>query len=227
MIAKNILSVQERIKAACVRSGRNSDDVTLIAVSKFHTIPEIREVMAAGMANFGENKAQELATKFQALENSVIWHFLGHLQTNKVKQVVDSASYIHSVDSMKIAEEIAKQAEKKEKIQNILLEIKTSDEESKFGLTDREEIYKIADFCMNRKGINLCGLMTMAPFVDDEQIIRTSFRRLFALKQLMIEKGFPVNHLSMGMTGDFELAIEEGATMVRIGTAIFAERNYN
>jgi len=226
MISENIQLIRQRIKDACLRSGRQPGDVTLIAVSKNFEVSHIREAMAAGMNQFGENKPQELRDKFTEIGNAVTWHLIGHLQTNKVKYAVDAADFIHSIDSMKLAEEVSKQAEKRSKKQNILLEVKTSDEEAKSGLTDADAVMRTAEYCMTQEHLQLCGLMTMAPFVDDETIIRASFRELYELREKMLSRGFPVKALSMGMTGDFEIAIEEGATLVRIGTAIFGVRNY-
>jgi PLP dependent protein len=226
MISENIQLIRERIKDACLRSGRQLGDVTLIAVSKNFEVSHIREAMAAGMTRFGENKPQELRAKFAEIGNTVTWDLIGHLQTNKVKYAVDTADFIHSIDSLKLAEEVSKQAAKKSKKQNILLEVKTSDEETKFGMADADAVMRTAEYCMSQEHLQLCGLMTMAPFVDDEAVIRTSFRDLYELREKMLSRGFPVKELSMGMTGDFEFAIEEGATLVRIGTAIFGVRNY-
>ena len=226
MISENIQLIRQRIKDACLRSGRQPGDVTLIAVSKNFEVSYIKEAIAAGMNQFGENKPQELRDKFAEIGNAVTWHLIGHLQTNKVKYAVDTADFIHSIDSMKLAEEVSKQAEKRLKKQNILLEVKTSDEDTKFGMVDVDAVMRTAEYCMTQEHLQLCGLMTMAPFVDDETIIRASFRELYELREKMLSRGFPVKELSMGMTGDFELAIDEGATLVRIGTAIFGVRNY-
>ncbi|MBI5726740.1 MAG: YggS family pyridoxal phosphate-dependent enzyme [Ignavibacteriales bacterium] len=226
MIAENIRILQDRIARATERAGRNTDEVTLIAVSKTVGVPEVRLAMQAGLRTFGENFAQELRDKASEITDDVAWHFIGHLQTNKVKYVAGAASFIHSVDSVKLTAEIDKEAGKRQKVIKILLEIKTSDEESKHGVQNEDDAFTLADYCMKAEHLELCGLMTMAPFVDDATIVRNSFRSLRLLKEKMTASGYPVQHLSMGMTLDFEIAIEEGATMIRVGTAIFGERIY-
>ena len=174
--------------------------------------------------DFGENKAQELKSKYPRCPSDINWHFIGHLQTNKVKDVVPIVSLIHSVDSIKLAKEIDKRAQKNNKIQNILLEINTSGEESKYGLQNYEQIFELAEFCKDLPGVKLLGLMTMAPFTDDSIMIRKSFGSLNNIFRKLNDEGFELKELSMGMTNDFEIAIEEGSTMVRIGTAIFGSR---
>ncbi len=226
MISENIRLILEQVRKKCSDVGRNPSEITLIAVSKNFGAGEINEAFNCGVNNFGENKAQELKDKFEIIGNAVNWHFIGHLQTNKVKYVVKAADYIHSVDSLKLAEEINKQAEKISKNIKVLLEIKTSDEVTKYGLSDFNEIQKISAFCNNASNLQLVGLMTMAPFVDDEQLIRNSFAALRHIKERLNNSGFKIKELSMGMTNDFNIAIEEGATMLRIGTAIFGGRNY-
>lgn len=227
MIRENIEIVRNQIEAACKRAGRSSNEITLVAVSKTFSVNEINEAEKAGLKIFGENKAQELLNKFEILKDSVIWHFIGTLQSNKAKFVVPCAEYIHSVDSLKLLKEIEKNAIKINKVQKFMLEIKTSFEESKHGLNEESEIIEILDYAGNSKNLSAEGLMTIAPFVDDEKLIRKSFRSLRELKEKLNSKGFILKELSMGMTGDFEIAIEEGSTMVRIGSAIFGTRNYN
>ncbi len=224
MIFESLSRVRERVEIACTKVGRNPSDVLLIAVSKTRGIPEIRETIQAGQTHFGENKAQELRDKFAEIGDSVTWHFIGSLQSNKVKYVIPTASYIHSVDSLKLAQEIAKQAESKEKKMNCLIEFKTSTETSKAGTANKDDVFQIAEFMKSNPAITLCGLMTIAPFVDDRALVRKSFSDLAALREEMQQAGFSLPHLSMGMTDDFELAIEYGATMVRIGSAIFGSR---
>lgn len=227
MIAQNVKNIIDKVDYCCKKNGRKNSDVTIIAVSKNFGVEEIREAYNASMINFGENKAQELEAKFSQLGNMVNWHFIGHLQVNKVKYVAKSAGVIHSVDSIKLADEINKRAANLDKVQNILLEIKTSDEASKFGLTDENEIIKLAEHCAVSSNLKLLGLMTIAPFTDDEKLIRKSFAGLRDLKERLNLRGHSLTELSMGMTHDFEIAIEEGSTLLRIGTAIFGERNYN
>ncbi|MFC2094441.1 YggS family pyridoxal phosphate-dependent enzyme [Bacteroidota bacterium] len=226
MIAENIKRLWERINAQCAASGINSEEIKLIAVSKYFGLDSITEAKNYGITSFGENKAQELRDKFELLGNEVSWHFIGTLQRNKAKYVVKAASLIHSVDSISLADEINKHAAKNNKIQDILLEIKTSFEETKAGLNQEEQIIKLVEHCKTLPNINLTGLMTMAPYTDDKQLIRKSFSELFKLKDKINQQGFTLTELSMGMTSDFEIAIDEGATMLRIGSAIFGQRNY-
>jgi len=227
MLTEKIKIVREKIEKKCLEIGRDVSEVTLIAVSKFQPPEAILNAFENGIENFGENKAQELKKKTELIKEKIIWHFIGHLQTNKVKFVINSANFIHSVDSLKLAKEIEKRAKSAGKKPFLLLEINTSGEENKYGLRQKENILSVADFCKNSPFLNLVGLMTMAPFTDDEKIIRTSFSRLRKLKDELNGLGFNLKHLSMGMTNDFEIAIEEGSTMLRIGTAIFGPRNYS
>ena len=227
MITDNIKSLRDKIAETCIKVNRNPGDVKIIAVSKNFGVNEILEALNGGMHDFGENKAQELDSKFAQLGNKVTWHFIGHLQRNKVRFAVNSADYIHSVDSLQIAIDINKRAESLNKIQKILLQVKTSDEETKSGISDENEILDIAKYCMEFKNIELTGLMTIAPLTDDRNLIRKSFKYLSNLKANLKSNGIFLNELSMGMTDDFDIAIEEGATMLRIGTAIFGERDYS
>ena len=225
MIAENIKHLNERIAAKCLEFKRNPEEIRLIAVSKFFGIDAINETRRLGIADFGENKAQELRDKYEILDDKVTWHFIGTLQRNKIKYAVRAASYIHSVDSQILADEVNKEARKLNKAQNILLEVNTSSEESKSGLTEKEEVINLVKHCSSLQNIKLIGLMTMAPFTDDTKIIRKSFADLRNLKDEINQIGFDLKELSMGMTNDFEIAIEEGATMLRIGSAIFGQRN--
>jgi pyridoxal phosphate enzyme (YggS family) len=225
MIAINIEHLRERIAAKCEEFGRNSKEIRLIAVSKFFGVDAIAEANGLGVTDFGENKAQELRDKYEILGDKVTWHFIGTLQRNKVKYAVKAATYIHSVDSLALADEINKEAKKLNKVQKILLEVKTSSEETKSGLSDEEEVLKLVNHCSNLPNVELVGLMTMAAFTDDERIIRQSFSDLRKLKDEINKNGFDLSELSMGMTNDYEIAIEEGATMLRIGSAIFGQRN--
>ena len=227
MIKENLNRVRDEIAEKCLKIGRNPEEITLIAVSKTYGYESVLEAKNCGQKDFGENWAQELVEKYDFVPKDVFWHFIGHLQTNKAKYVVPRAEFIHSVDSLKLAEEIAKIAQKQNKSQKILLEVKTSEEATKHGLTSEKDIEEIANFCKENQNINLVGLMTMAPFTEDEKKVRESFAQLRLLKDELNRKGFGLKELSMGMTGDFELALEEGATMLRIGTAIFGTRNYS
>lgn len=228
MVAENYKIVEQKICEACERSGRKRSEVTLIAVSKTKPVSMIQEAMQAGAEVFGENKVQELCEKYEVLPKNLHWHLIGHLQRNKVKYVVDKAELIHSVDSLRLAQEISKEAIKKQLEINILIEVNVAEEESKFGTTleDTEtlirEIAKLPGICIK-------GLMTIAPYVEDPEENRMVFRTLKKLAVDIKMKNIDNVHmkvLSMGMTGDYQVAIEEGATMVRVGTGIFGERNY-
>lgn len=227
MIAENLRRVRESIEKKCSEVNRNPSEITIIAVSKNFSVNDINAVFDGGIKNFGENKAQELMRKYNELGNKITWHFIGNLQRNKVRFAVEASEYIHSVDSLLLAMEINKRAAKLNKIQKILLEIKTSDEETKSGLADESEISDLAEYCKEYPNLDLVGLMTMAPFTDDEKKIRESFRSLRNLRDELNGQGINMKELSMGMTNDFLIAVEEGATMLRIGTAIFGERKYS
>lgn len=227
MIAENLAKLRDNIARKCLEVGRNPDEIKLIAVSKYFGVDAILEANRLGVNDFGENRAQELMLKYEKIGDKVIWHFIGTLQKNKVKYAVKAAEYIHSVDSIELLEEINKRASSLNKVQKILLEVKTSYEETKSGLTNEEEIFRIAELTKNYPNVNLVGLMTIAPLTDDENIIRKSFRELRILKDKMNKSGINITELSMGMTSDYEIAIEEGSTMLRIGSAIFGERDYS
>ena len=227
MISQNIKILEEKIIGVCSKSGRKRSDITLIGISKTQPVERIKEAFECGINNFGENKAQEFAKKIGQLDDQIIWHFVGHLQSNKVKYVVPYAEYIHSVDSVKLADEINTRAGKINKVQKILLEVNTSGEDSKFGLSSLDELYYLTEYCIKCSNLKPVGLMTMAPFVSNEKIIKNCFSKLRSILVDLNGKGFAMNELSMGMTGDYQFAIEEGATMLRIGTAIFGERDYS
>ncbi len=227
MIAENIKSLRERIEQKCAEVKRDSSEIKLVAVSKTFGTDDIENVYNEGLRDFGENKAQELSVKYEVLGDKITWHFIGHLQRNKVRIVVPAASYIHSVDSPQIAAEINKHAANNKKIQKVLLQFKTSGEESKFGIQSSSELFDLASYCTEFPNLKVEGLMTIAPLTKDEELIRQSFKQLRKLKDDLNLNGFNLKELSMGMTSDFEIAIEEGATMLRIGSAIFGERDYS
>jgi pyridoxal phosphate enzyme (YggS family) len=228
MIADNIKLVRDRIFEKCVEIGRNSQEIRLIAVSKNFGTGDINQAYDGGIKDFGENKAQELNSKFEILGNKVAWHFIGHLQRNKVKFAIRSAQYIHSVDSLSLANEINKKAERINKVQKILLQVKTSEEETKSGIETEDEVFSLVNSCNGMRNIELTGLMTIAPFTNNEEDIRKSFRYLCKLRDDLRKRGFVnIKELSMGMTSDYVIAIEEGATMLRIGSAIFGQRDYS
>ncbi len=228
MIKDNLHLVEEKINAACIRAGRKRDEVTLIAVSKTKPVSAIEEVIDEGVIDFGENKVQELTSKYETLGKNLNWHLIGHLQTNKVKYIVDKAVLIHSVDSIKLAEQIDKEAAKKGIICDILIEVNIAKEDSKFGVFE-EDLPGIIVEAAKLKNIRVKGLMTIAPFVENPEKNRMYFRKLRQLNVDIKSKNIDnvsMNILSMGMTGDYEVAIEEGATLIRVGTGIFGERDY-
>ena len=224
----NYVQVLHNIKNACDKAGRNKEDVTLIAVSKTKPVEMLQEVYDAGCRDFGENKVQEIMDKYDKLPSDIRWHMIGHLQTNKVKYIVDKVYMIHSVDSMKLAKEISKEALKKNVTVKILLEVNVAKEESKFGMMS-EEVKNFYKEVIDLPGLEVCGLMTIAPYVENAEENRQYFVNL---KQLVVDiadektDNKSIGELSMGMTGDYEVAVEEGATYVRVGTGIFGERNY-
>jgi PLP dependent protein len=226
MIAENLQKVRETIKRKCEEVNRDPSEIKLVVVSKNFGTEKIDEAFDCGIKDFGENRAQELNIKYERLGNKITWHFIGNLQRNKVRFVVNSAEYIHSVDSLLLASEINKYAVKNNKIQKVLLQVKTSYEETKSGLTNYSEIKDLAFYCEDFKNLDLVGLMTIAPFTEDQNLIRKSFSQLRKLKERLNSESLKIKELSMGMTSDYEIAIEEGATMLRIGSAIFGERDY-
>lgn len=224
MLENNLKYIKDKISQKCQDCNRDINEITLIAVSKQKPREAIEEVRKYEIIDFGENKAQELKEKSKQISSKINWHFIGHLQTNKVKDVVPVAYLIHSVDSIKLANEINKRSKNNDKIQNILIEVNTSGEETKFGLESDQNIVELANHCKNLSNLNLMGLMTMAPYTDNEEIIRSSFKNLKSIFDHLNSIGHNLSELSMGMTNDYEIAIEEGATLIRIGTAIFGNR---
>mgnify|MGYP002796698946 FL=1 len=229
MLRENLQEVEERIQEACRRAGRDRSEVTLVAVSKTKPVAILQEAYDLGVRVFGENKVQEIREKYEALPKDIEWHMIGHLQTNKVKYIVDKVRLIHSVDSLRLAEAIEKEAEKHNRIVDILLEVNVAEEESKFGLK-MPEVIPMAEKVVQLPHIRLRGLMTIAPFVENPEKNRAIFANLHDLyvdiKEKNIDNG-TVSILSMGMTNDYEVAVEEGATMVRVGTGIFGARDYS
>lgn len=228
MLTENLHEVQERIIRACQKVGRDPKEITLIAVSKTKPVEMLHEVYQAGIREFGENKVQELTAKEETMPTDIHWHMIGHLQTNKIKYIVDKVTLIHSVDSVKLAEAIDKEARKKNVVCDILLEVNVAEEESKFGFS-LENVIPALDTLKGLSNIRIRGLMTIAPYVKNPEENRPVFSALRKLSVDIAEKNIDnisVDILSMGMTNDFEVAIEEGATMVRVGTAIFGERQY-
>lgn len=227
-IKQNLAEVEEKICAACKRAGRERKEVTLIAVSKTKPVEMLEACMAEGIAVFGENKVQELCEKYEVLPKDLHWHMIGHLQRNKVKYITDKVELIHSVDSLRLAQAISDDAVKKGVNVDILIEVNVGEEDSKFGLKT-EETESLVREISALPNVFIKGLMTIAPYTEVPEDNRTIFR---TLKQLSVDierkniDNVSMSVLSMGMTGDYEVAIEEGATMVRVGTGIFGERDY-
>lgn len=228
-IKQNLKEVEERIVRACEKAGRNREEVTLIAVSKTKPVEMLNACIETGISVFGENKVQELCEKYESLPKDLKWHMIGHLQRNKVKYITDKVTLIHSVDSFRLAEAISQDAIKKGVSVNVLVEVNVAEEESKFGVSIQQTEVLIREIS-KLPNIAIKGLMTIAPYTDDAEENRPVFR---ALRQLAVDienkniDNVSMSVLSMGMTGDYEVAIEEGATMVRVGTGIFGERDYN
>ena len=229
MLKDHLELVEKNITKACERVGRDRSEVTLIAVSKTKPVEMLQEVYDAGVRDFGENKVQEICEKYDKLPADIKWHMIGHLQRNKVKQVIDKVALIHSVDSYRLAQEISVQAQKKGITMPILVEVNIAGEESKFGISADDTIQLVEEIAA-LPNLKIQGLMTIAPYVVDAEENRLYFRQI---KQLSVDiKNKNIDNvcmdiLSMGMTGDYEVAIEEGATIVRVGTGIFGARNYN
>ena len=227
-IKQNLAEVEEKICAACKRAGRERKEVALIAVSKTKPVEMLEACMAEGIAVFGENKVQELCEKYEVLPKDLHWHMIGHLQRNKVKYITDKVELIHSVDSLRLAQAISDDAVKKGVNVDILIEVNVGEEDSKFGLKT-EETESLVREISALPNVFIKGLMTIAPYTEVPEDNRTIFR---TLKQLSVDierkniDNVSMSVLSMGMTGDYEVAIEEGATMVRVGTGIFGERDY-
>ena len=227
-ISDNIDKITSKMIEAAKRAGRKEDDVTLVAVSKTKPIEDLKEAYNHGVRDFGENYVNELTDKIPQMPDDVRWHMIGHLQTNKVKYIVGKVYMIHSVDSVKLAKEISKESVKKDTVTKILCEINVAGEDSKFGTSDLNANLEMIKEISALPNIELCGLMTIAPYTTDAESNRQYFRTLhdFAYGEAKeYLKGEPV--LSMGMSGDFEVAVEEGASYIRVGSSIFGERVYN
>lgn len=228
MLKENLKAVDQEIKEACYRSGRAREDVTLIAVSKTKPVETLQEAYDLGVRVFGENKVQELVDKYEVLPKDIHWHLIGHLQRNKVKYIIDKVDMIHSVDSIRLAETIEKEAAKHNIKVKILIEVNVAKEESKFGIHP-EELDAFIEEISHFSHIQVMGLMTIAPFVENAEENRPIFEHLRKLSVDIANKNIDniiMSVLSMGMTNDYQVAVEEGATMVRVGTGIFGERNY-
>lgn len=228
MVVDNYKYIKQQVIETAKNCGRNPEEITLIAVSKTKPLSNIEELIQIGVEDFGENKVQELCDKYENVSKPVHFHLIGHLQTNKVKYIVNKVCLIHSVDSVKLAKEIQKEAAKKQVTAQVLIEVNVAEEESKFGLHVDEVIPFLEEISVF-PNVHVNGLMTIAPFVENPEENRNYFRTLKQLSLDIISKNIDnidMNVLSMGMTNDYKVAIEEGATMVRVGTAIFGARNY-
>lgn len=229
MIKDNLAQIEASIRNTCINCGRPEDAVKLIAVSKTKPASAVKEAYDCGMRDFGENKVQEIMDKYDVLPKDIRWHLIGHLQRNKVKYIIDKVYLIHSVDSFRLAEQIQREAEKADKHMNILIQVNIAMEDTKFGL-NIEEVIPLIEEISKFDRVHIRGLMTIGPMTDNEDDIRAVFKKL---KQLSVDiqakniDNTSMNILSMGMSGDYKLAIEEGSTYVRVGTSIFGERIYN
>ena len=229
MIAENLKYVNERIQKSCLKAGRDEKEVTLIAVSKTKPVSDLMEAYQEGCREFGENKVQELVDKYEVMPKDIHWHMIGHLQRNKVKYIAGKVALIHSVDSLRLAKTISEEAVKHNCEIPILIEVNVAGEESKFGVSVEETLPLIEEIA-KLPAIHVEGLMTIAPYVEDPEENRPVFRKLKELSVDIAAKN--INNvrmaiLSMGMTGDYEVAVEEGATLVRVGTGVFGERDYS
>lgn len=229
MLKDNLTNVEKTIQAACEKGARKRSDVTLVAVSKTKPVEMLQEIYDAGVRDFGENKVQEICEKYDKLPADIRWHMIGHLQRNKVKYIIDKVCMIHSVDSYRLAEEINIQAKKHQLVMPVLLEVNIAGEQSKFGVSKADTLL-LAEEVAHLDSLHVEGLMAVAPYVEDPEKNRKYFREI---RQLAVDirrkniDNIDMHVLSIGMTGDYAVAIEEGATIVRVGTGIFGEREYH
>ena len=222
-IRENLFKVRERIERAAQKAGRDPSGINLVAVSKTVEVSRIKEAIEAGVLILGENYVQEAQKKIEAIGKPVSWHFIGHLQSNKARYAVRLFDVVHSTDSIPLAEELDRRSEQEKRMIKVMIEVNLSKEATKFG-TDEERVLNLAKRIQGLKHLFLEGLMTMPPYFDSPEMSRPYYRALRELKERMIKEGVPMKELSMGMSNDFEIAIEEGATYVRVGTAIFGPR---
>ena len=227
-IKTNLAKIRDKIKIAANKSARDEKEITLIAVTKTYSPNAINEAIDCGVTDIGENKVQEIVEKYDKVK-PVRWHLIGHLQTNKVKYIIDKVDMIHSVDSIRLMEEIDRQAKKHNIVMKILIQVNISGEESKFGISS-DEIDEMISHAGTLNNVKVCGLMTILPKLDNDISLRLHFvniKRIYIDISSKKYNNIDMKYLSMGMSGDFELAIEEGSNMVRIGRAIFGERSYS
>jgi len=223
VICQKIQEIEQRLARACERAGRKREEVLLLGASKYANAEKIREAYQCGVHVFGESRAQDFLKKFEELKDLPIdWHFIGNLQTNKVKYIIDKVSLIHSLDRQSLAEEIQKRAERLGKVQDVLIEVNVGKEETKGGVYE-EDLEKLFEYCLSLKNLRILGLMAIPPYKENPEEVRPYFVKLRKLKERLEEVyKLKLPHLSMGMSEDFEVAVEEGATIVRIGSAIFS-----
>jgi len=223
VICHKIQEIEQRLARACEKAGRKREEVLLLGASKYANAEKIREAYQCGVRVFGESRAQDFLKKFEELKDLPIdWHFIGNLQTNKVKYIIDKVSLIHSLDRPSLAEEIQKRAERLGKVQDVLIEVNVGKEETKGGVYE-EDLEKLFEYCLSLKNLRVLGLMAIPPYKENPEEVRPYFVKLRKLKEKLEELyKIKLPHLSMGMSGDFEVAVEEGATIVRIGSAIFS-----
>ena len=222
-IKENLLRVMERIEKAARKAGRDLNTIKLVAVSKTVEAARIKEAIEAGVSILGENYVQEAQKKIEEIGRPISWHFIGHLQSNKTKYAICLFDMIHSIDSLPLAEELNRKAEQADRVIKVMIEVNLSKEATKFG-TDEEKVLNLGKRIQHLKHLSLEGLMTMPPYFDSPEMSRPYYIALRELKERMTKEGIPMKELSMGMSNDFEIAIEEGATYVRVGTAIFGPR---
>jgi len=222
-IRENVLGVMERIEKAARRAGRDPKEIKLVAVSKTVEAARVKEAIEAGVSILGENYVQEAQKKIEVIGRPVAWHFIGHLQSNKAKYAVHLFDMIHSIDSLTLAQELNRRAEQEGQVVKVMIEVNISGEATKFG-TDEEKVLSIIKGILSLNHLSLEGLMTMPPYFDSPEMSRPYYIKLRDLKEKMAKEGISLKELSMGMSNDFEIAIEEGATYVRVGTAIFGAR---
>lgn len=228
VIAENLETVREKIAAAAQRVGRDPAEIKLVAVTKTVDVPTIEEGIKAGITAIGENRVQEIRKKYPEIQSPVEWHLIGHLQTNKVKYIIDKVDLIHSLDRYSLAQEISKRAQQAGTTMSVLVQVNVAEEETKFGLKV-EETEEFIKEVTQLEGIKILGLMTMAPYVENPEEVRFVFKKLKELSEKIGNLNLPqveMKYLSMGMSNDYEVAIEEGANIVRVGSAIFGARNY-
>ena len=228
-IRENIEHINQLKAEAAARSGRTGEDVLLVVVTKLHDVDEINEAIDCGITDIGENKVQEIMDKFDHVK-PVRWHLIGHLQTNKVKYIIDKVSMIHSVDSLRLAQEINKRAQQHNLTMDILIQVNSAEEESKFGIKTEETGQMIQDILDTCENIRIRGLMCIAPFEENPEDARVYFaevKKLYDEYGKMEHPHLDFQYLSMGMSGDFHVAIEEGSNLIRVGTSIFGARDYS